>query len=373
MFCQVLYAVGAASAPVILGATGLKDAVLNNVVGLTVLGIFVAALVTAVLRARARDRCLNDFRRFHVTMDRKDGKRIWGVLRVYGTGFELIYRTPRQDPAGHIEASHIVYASQYDGLDALYRFHDQLTPENIERRRRSARRTYRPNLFRWLGRRIRNMLNTLRDALVQALGVVIGQVKKAGPGGAQAFAASDKQFVGVGSELVNAAANAFDPILERYVGKRIVFEMHTADGQREYPGILKDYTTDFLEVLNVRVRRRVTVPADGVDVEPAAGVSAQQDGGALVLTNGGAAPARVVQVTGEGWSREVDAVIAPGASWSAAPEGEGGPAGSAVVEITRAADLVVPRSVGVVRHAGPLVRVSWRAFVGLSAGDADDL
>jgi len=306
-------------------AAGIWETLLNNVVGLSILVIFGGALLTAFLRSRARDRCLKDFHRFHVTLERKDGKHIWGTLRVYGSGFELVYREPRQDPSGHIEASYIVYGSQYGEIvQALYRFHDQLTPANQRRRRRSARRTYRPNVFRRLGRKMRNLLNTLRDAVVQSMSVVVGQLKKAHPG-ATVLAGQDKRILGVGSELVGVAGNAFDPILERYVGKRVVLQVQTADKVIEYPGILKDYTADFLEVLNIPVL------AHGHDV-------AQPPSAAVLRQPGAAAP------------------HSPPKAASPAPPAE---------DKTRPADIVVPRTVAVIRHAGPPERLGWRAFLGL--------
>jgi len=294
---------------------GIWDALLNHVVGLSILVIFGAALLTAFLRSRARDRCLRDFHGFHVTLERKDGKLIWGRLHVYSSGFELVYRQPRRDAGGHVEASYIVYGSQYGAMRGLYRFHDELTPANQTRRRRSARRTYRRSLFRRLGRKGRNVLNTLRDAVVQSMGVVMGQLKKAGPGPA-VLAGQDKRILGVGTELVGVAGNAFDPILERYVGKRVVLQVQTAEAVIEYPGILKDYTSDFLEVLNIPVRRGSAAAAEEVDPE-GSGAS-------------GAGPV--------------------------APAGE--------IE-ARPADIVVARTVALIRHAGAPERLGWRAFLGL--------
>ena len=306
-------------------AAGIWEMLLNNVVGLSILVIFGAALLTAFLRSRATDRCLKDFHRFHVTLERKDGKHIWGTLRVYSSGLELIYREPRQDPSGHIEASYIVYGTQYaEIVRGLYRFHDELTPANQRRRRRSARRTYRPNVFRRLGRWTRNILNTLRDAVVQSMSVVVGQLKKTHPGSA-ILAGQGKPILGVGSEVIGVAGNAFDPILERYVGKRVVLQVQTADEVIEYPGILKDYTAKFLEVLNIPVL------AHGHDVPqpPAAAVLRQ-----------------------------------PGAAAPHAPHKAASPARPAEDE-TRPADIVVPRTVAVIRHAGPPERLGWRAFLGL--------
>ena len=40
-------------------------------------------------------------------------------------------------------------------------------------------------------------------------------------------------------------------LLERYIGKRIVLEISKGDRIHEFPGVLKDYTSEFIEVLDV--------------------------------------------------------------------------------------------------------------------------
>ena len=45
---------------------------------------------------------------------------------------------------------------------------------------------------------------------------------------------------------------SYDPILEKHIGKQVVLEITTVDGEvQEYVGIFKEYSRQFLQVMDV--------------------------------------------------------------------------------------------------------------------------
>lgn len=48
-----------------------------------------------------------------------------------------------------------------------------------------------------------------------------------------------------------AGTSAFEPLLERYIGNKVVLEMIKGDKVLEYCGVLKDYTAEFIEIMDV--------------------------------------------------------------------------------------------------------------------------
>ena len=75
-----------------------------------------AGLLLAVAlfrRLRALDRCLAAFDGCFVTLERGDGRRWSGVLHLTETGLELAL------PADHSEAAYLLYAAEYDDVQAL--------------------------------------------------------------------------------------------------------------------------------------------------------------------------------------------------------------------------------------------------------------
>jgi hypothetical protein len=47
---------------------------------------------------------------------------------------------------------------------------------------------------------------------------------------------------------------SFEPLLERHIGKRVVLELTKGGKIFEYPGVLKDYTAEFIEIMDVDYR-----------------------------------------------------------------------------------------------------------------------
>lgn len=44
---------------------------------------------------------------------------------------------------------------------------------------------------------------------------------------------------------------SFEPLLERYIEHRVILQVFKGEAMLEYAGVLKDYTADFIEVMDV--------------------------------------------------------------------------------------------------------------------------
>lgn len=224
-------------------------AFLDNVLLLTVVLIIGLAVVGAVLRARRRDTCLKSFSGYLVYVRFKTGKQIWGQLVTDATGIELKYRADHLDSDGHIESSYIISSAEYPNIYLIIRFLDELTERNVLRRQKVLKRSYRPNILRRIKRKLRNWFNLLRDAMSQAFASVLTAATKTAP---TAIASQQKGVLGTSKELVEWFGNAFDPILERHIGRRVVLEVQSPEGNTvEYVGVFREYTADYLEVMDV--------------------------------------------------------------------------------------------------------------------------
>ena len=95
--------------------------------------IFLVALFGSFVRSSVTDRCLKDFDEFQITVEKKNGRIIWGILHLESTGMELEYTSNVADTA-HIETSYLLYKDEYKDLQAIYRYADELTPSGVRRR-----------------------------------------------------------------------------------------------------------------------------------------------------------------------------------------------------------------------------------------------
>ena len=232
---------------------------------ITIVSIIIFTVVGAFIRGRIRDKCLKDFSEDLVTLEETTGKIIWGKLNVENTGLELIYPTKHKDKKGHIETSYILYKHEYPNLQALIRYHDELDEQRKKEREEELKRAYHPPALRRLKRRIQNFFKTARDSVMEVMNLLIGQAKRTAPGGA-ILTSQDKYISQTKQELMGSIKTSFEPLLERHIGKRVVLELTKGGKIFEYPGVLKDYTTEFIGVMDVEYRIKEDQPARKADL-----------------------------------------------------------------------------------------------------------
>ena len=346
---------------------------MDKVFILTILMIFLGALVGMVLQYRARDACLKALDGFFVTLEWPGGRQAWGELDVFHNAVELIYPTPHPSGA-HIETSFILYKPQFAELYALKRFHDELGEKNQARREKDILRSYNPNLFRRTRRRMRNFFNLTRDAFGQALGLFIGQAKKSTS--SALLQTQDSRITSTAQQILGSGAAAYEPILEKYIGHRVVLEV-THDGvRREYCGILKEYTGEFLFILDMVWEQEFTFDLaepeqlrvnHNLDFEVTESIGEGVAAMAISVRNQGGHPVELGRVEGAGFRKDWDRQLLPGEDASdeitQIPVSGPGDADSSApppspligallqIRARRSIDMVVPRTRGVIRHA----------------------
>lgn len=227
---------------------------MDQVLLVSVLLIFVTALFSNVLRQRKRDRVLKDLREFHVTIEMKDGKQVWGRMQVFSNGMELAFTDPYRKSSGEYIKSYILHQDDFDDVRLFYRYHTELSAKNRQRRRREVEKTIHPSLFSRLRRSMRNFLNAFNDAINEALGVFLNRLK--GHGGPQLLTTQDQYLKKVSASALGMVGNVFDPILERHINSRVVVVVGEDDKEEEFCGFLKEYSPAWLSLLDCRIKRK---------------------------------------------------------------------------------------------------------------------
>ncbi|HUU91766.1 MAG TPA: hypothetical protein VM238_11240 [Phycisphaerae bacterium] len=338
---------------------GVVEFILANPFALALTFVFLVALIGAFVAARKRDRCLRKFKNHHVTLVEQAGRRIWGLLKVFSKGLELVYESPFEEPSKN---SFLIYETELARILAIYRFVDRLDETGRRRRERQARKLADPPLPTRIARWARNIVNTFRDAIVSAMGMSVQQAAKASP--SPALQTQGGQINAIGSMLVGETANAYEPMIEQYIGRPVILEVvNPADPDKrvvEYHGYLGEYSAQFVLLVDVRDRFHETVPLGGAGtfLEGALEVRAEKD--AVRVENRSAVQVVVEGVRAGGVCHDTDTRIEPGERGEVAVPPEVAEAEGAVVAVSweREFDLIVPRSVGVIRHASEMPRHS---------------
>jgi tetratricopeptide (TPR) repeat protein len=324
--------------------------VIDSTLILTALLLLGGALVSGYLKGRARDRVLLDFAGYHVTLERTDGRLVWGQLALHTTGMELVYRGDVQDEH-HIETSYILYRDEYPKIQAIYRYCDHMEDDQSQRRQRDLDRSFHPTLRRRLLRRGRNMLGEMLDSVGQAIGILAGHLHSRSTKGV--ISSGDDYIASVGQNIVGYAGTRYDPLLEHYVGARVVVEVTEGNVVYEHVGVLKDYTADFLEILDVHYPNQSAVQLKGEhDCSEDSHLCLRREGDMLYVSNSGDYSLFLQRLRVGDQVKPLQAVLDRDDEMELhlAPDTPADAIVEISVKIVRHLDWIVPRAHAVIRH-----------------------
>ncbi|MHC4416336.1 MAG: hypothetical protein ACYS0G_13755 [Planctomycetota bacterium] len=324
---------------------------LDDVFWLTILVVFVVAIVAALVRLLQKDRCLKLLGDFHVTYLAGARRTIWGDLRVSGTGLELVFDVPYRTRRGLAKSTTLIFTDELDRCLAICRTVHGLTDEERRDRERQIRRSFNPGLLRRWARRLRNLINTIRDAFIKALGLAAGQVGRSRALGG-AISRQKGQIDEVGATLVGVVGNAYEVLLERHIGRPVILELTGTAGPGhpavELPGYLVDYSDRFVAVFNVE---HEPVEAFGLEVTESLereGLKVDRHTDRVVVTCQGDDALVVRRMTCGDRTTDLSVVLVPGSSvaLTAVPDEPV----TLHLERTRQIDIVCPRAKARIRY-----------------------
>jgi len=223
---------------------------MDSIFYITIIFVFAAALISFIIQRWALDRCLKHFRDFHVSVEQEEEDPVWGELTVYPGGIEILYSEARSDDSGNTETSYILFEDQMEKITAIERYHEELDEEDQARRLKDVNSLKRRGLFKRIGRMLRNLSNAFKDAISQAMGLFVSQAR--GKASSSMAKSQDAGIKKIGDETLGAVGNRFEPILERYIGSKVIVEAKNGDGLSRHEGILKEYSSDWIELLECR-------------------------------------------------------------------------------------------------------------------------
>lgn len=336
---------------------------------LTLVVILVATLVGSYLRSSRKDRCLRDFDGYHVTIERKNGRIMWGRMRLFPTGLELVYESDVQDDE-HMETSYLMYKDEYADIQAIYRYARNLDPELRQRRARSMQRSLHPGVLRRFRRSLRNFISTATDSLGEAVGMVIGRARR--PAAKLISDTSEAYLSSMSKELIGYVGTSYDPLLEAYVGSRVVMEVVEEEEVHEHMGLLKEYSAEFLEVMDVYFPLPQQVKLTGEANHTIADrVKVALEGRQLHITNAGDQPVYVERITVGDRDKELSAIL--GGQETMVLHVDNIEVESTLhLRVASRLDMIVPRSHALIRHRAERYDPDTIFDVGLSLVRRDD-
>jgi hypothetical protein len=226
---------------------------------LTILVIFLTSVLATILQRRSRDVCLKKFHQDLVYCQLRNGKWVWGTLHVYSKSLEFVYPATHHDSEGHTEVSYIMFEDVLPQIQLIVR---PLPPENTEEYhawRKELDRVIKRTIWLTIRRPFRNIWNTLRDAFSQSIGLVVMQFRARNP--VPLMAQADQKLTSTGQMLAMYGNNAYEPILEKYLGKSVVTEFLLNEKWIEQLGTLEEYSDKYLLLRNSLPHTALPMPS----------------------------------------------------------------------------------------------------------------
>ena len=313
--------------------------------------VILITMFGAFLRSSRRDPCLKAFEYYHVTLELVNGKVIWGEMELEASGFELLYRDSVQD-THHVESSYVLYGAEFGDIQAIYRYVDDLSPEDLAQRTRDLKRYFHPGPFVRIVRSLQHFFTLAGDSLTEVLGMVMGRLRK--PAGRYIGEVTDDQFMRFSTAVVGSVGSTFDPLLERFVGNKVVVELLEGDESHEHVAVFKNYSADFFELLDVQYPQPRELHLNGTpDNTVGKTITAQREGNMLRVTNHTSHPVLIQSLrlsdAEDAEEEPLNAVIDGGESVELRPD-EITDEASLVVRVVRELDMIVPRTRCIIRH-----------------------
>jgi len=354
----------------------------------TLLFIFLTAVTTTIVTKWSRDKCLKLFNGYHVTIEGLRGATDWGTLKVMSSGIELIYDHPYLDTRGRKKTSLLIYGAEIEQrVLTMFRYHDELSEAGQNRRLQQVKNLFNPGRLRRMGRGVRNLLNTLRDAFNTAIGAAAGQFQRMNPANAL-LTSQTGQVTQIGQTLLGKiAANAYEPLLEQYIGQAVILEvqdpLNPNNTTQQYGGFLADYTQQYVAVLSLdhtlaqeielimpeAPQGEVLPPLPPLPPPPPVGgilaaipapamtqddIALWMDGKRIRISNLRADPVFVRRIERQGFEPlDIGAIIPPNGHMSLPARDAAG--AKLIMQVVRWIDVLAPRKFATVRHAGEIV------------------
>jgi len=222
----------------------------------SILLVFIGAFFSSVLQQRRKDRVLKDLDGFQV-IARLKKKDVWGCFRSYPNAIELIFSRPYRNRREKTLTSYIMFSDMMKTIEVIFRFHDELSPKNQQRRLKEVQRVAHPDIMHRTGRMTRNFLVAFQEAIGESIGILLTRAQKSMP-----MKGDEKRMQKLGTGSVSFADNmAYEAVLENYIAHRVVVEMRMDDDSIvEYEGYLKEYSADWMSIVGCQLNEESQLP-----------------------------------------------------------------------------------------------------------------
>jgi hypothetical protein len=329
-----------------------------------ILGVFALTLAGGLVRKLRKDACLKLFHADHVTFVGPESRTLWGDLQITSQGIELYFDAPHADERGLVENAAIIFLPELSTMIGLCRTEHGMTAREKTRREKQIDAILRPSAWSRSRRQLANLGGMLRDAFVDTLGLLVGQLSTSRRKSVAALADRQKQVSDVGGAILDLGARAYEPLLERHIGKPVIAQIGIPGAkvrEMRFPGYLAEYNEKYFVLVNpTHAPEESFVALPGASA-PNACASVARDGQRVEISSACDDALVVKRLVGVDRAFDLGAILLAGSRLSMHL-----PSTFELVRVeldrTRRLDFVCPRTLALIRFGStvpPIRRSDW--------------
>lgn len=308
--------------------------------------IFLIVLTLIGLHRRRRDRAIRLLDGFLVTLEREDGVRRAGVLRINRDGLTLEYALPATGDTPTVPITYLHYEAEWQALNAIYRFEDELGKQEHEQRQGQLDATSPTwgNRRQW---RTGQWIDRLTEQIIALWMALRG--RSLPEASFHRIPHSQRRL------LTGYAGDNVNTMLDENLGKQVVVRHLANNFLHRHQGLLVAYSRYFLFLAQTPTSQQVNVhlsPAKGAGQEFT--LRWRWKNGQLEIRNLSHYPLLLDHIRLGEKVRDLSMMIAEESAFTLHVEDSARDEVVLTARIIREADMLLPRNRAIVRYAADL-------------------
>lgn len=327
--------------------------------------IALAVLTLIGLHRRRRDRAIRLLDGFPVNLEREDGTRRSGVLRINADGLTLEYALPATGHTPPAPITYLHYEAEWRALNAIYRFVDELSKQDRERREHQVDAVSGPWMKQRRWRRPGQWIDRLTERVIALWMHLRGRTFPEAT--FQPLPRTHRQL------LVGYAGDNVNAMLDANLGKQVVVRHFANNFLQRHQGILVAYSRYFLFLAQTPISQQTQVrlrPEKGAGQE--ASLRWRWKDGQLEIRNLSAYPLLLDQIRVGETVRDLSMMIAAESTFTLHVDAPKRGETLLSARVIREADILLPRNRAIVRYAAALPGHLAALDVGVSLSSPDE-
>ena len=216
---------------------------------ITIIIISLSGFIGAFIKGKKKDRCLKELNQSNIHIIKINGKEkeesdILGQLNIESNCMEIKLNDNTK------KENLILYKNEYVSINKIIRYTELQNEKEKKERQIEFNKITNPSLFRKMKRTIIIFFNITKDAIFELSETMLSKTKLSSLNQTE-FVESIKSHTSQ-----SATISSYQPIWERYIGKKVVLEQIIDNIKTEYSGILKEYSGDYILLYDVNFKNK---------------------------------------------------------------------------------------------------------------------